>query len=151
MRGGADTIEHGFLDDEAVAMILERDAFYVPTISCTQDQEWINSLPEFQIKKARGAAAQHRESVQKAMRAGVKIACGSDSSPIAEFSKRELKYLVEVGMSEMDALIARRGHPPTFVNSPTIWAPSKSASWRTWRCWAATRSATSPPFAMFDW
>lgn len=106
LRGGADTIEHGFLDDEAVDMILERDAFYVPTISCTQDDEWIDSLPDFQIKKARGAAAQHRESLRKAMRAGVKIACGSDSSPIAEFNKRELECMVKVGMSEMDALIA---------------------------------------------
>ena len=106
LRGGADSIEHGFLDDEAIALILERGAFYVPTISRTQDVEHINKLPEFQIKKALGATVKHRESVQKAMQAGVKIACGSDSSPVSDFNKRELEFLVKVGMSEMDALIA---------------------------------------------
>ena len=52
------------------------------------------------------ATVKHRESVQKAMEAGVKIACGSDSPPISDFNKREFEYLVKVGMPEMDALIA---------------------------------------------
>ena len=106
LRGGVDSIEHGFLDDEAIDLILERDAWYIPTICQTQDVEHINELPPFQIKKARAATGKHRESVQKAMQAGVKIACGSDSPPLSDFNKRELEYMVKVGMPEMDALIA---------------------------------------------
>ena len=106
LRGGVDSIEHGFLDDEAIGLILERNAFYVPTICQTQDVEHINELPEFQIRKALAATVKHRESVRKAMRAGVKIACGSDSPPVSDFNKRELEFLVKVGMPEMDALIA---------------------------------------------
>ncbi len=106
LRGGVDSIEHGFLDDEAIDLILEREAYYVPTICQTQDVEHINELPPFQIKKALAATVKHRESVQKAMQAGVKIACGSDSPPISDFNKRELEFMVKVGMPEMDALIA---------------------------------------------
>ena len=106
LRGGVDSIEHGFLDDEAIDLILEREAYYVPTICQTQDIDHINELPKFQIKKALAATVKHRESVHKAMEAGVKIACGSDSPPIADFNKRELEFMVKVGMPEMDALIA---------------------------------------------
>jgi imidazolonepropionase-like amidohydrolase len=106
IRGGVDSIEHGLLDDEAIQMMLDHDVFYVPTISATQDEEFIRELPEFQIKKARDAASAHLEGFQKALKAGVKIACGSDSTPTAEFTRRELEHMVKAGMSEMDALIA---------------------------------------------
>ena len=106
IRGGVDSIEHGLLDDEAIQMMLDHDVFYVPTISSTQDEEFIKELPKFQIKKARAAASAHLEGFQKALKAGVKIACGSDSTPTAEFTRRELEYMVKAGMSEMEALIA---------------------------------------------
>ena len=106
IRGGVDSIEHGLLDDEAIEMMLEHDVFYVPTISATQDDSSIDDLPEFQIIKARAAANTHLEAFQKAIKAGVKIACGSDSTPTAEFTRRELEHMVKGGMNEMDALVA---------------------------------------------
>ena len=42
----------------------------------------------------------------KAVAAGLKIACGSDSTPVNEFNKRELEFMVKVGMKPMAALIA---------------------------------------------
>ncbi|MEE9491703.1 MAG: amidohydrolase family protein, partial [Dehalococcoidia bacterium] len=57
-------------------------------------------------KKARGAAKAHREGFQKALKAGLKIACGSDQNPISEFTLREIEHLVKAGMMEMQALIA---------------------------------------------
>ena len=106
LRGGADSIEHGLLDDEAIEMMLKRGAFYVPTICCTQDVDFINDLPAYQVEKALGAAETHKTALQKAAKAGVKFACGSDSTPIAEFSKRELEFMVKVGIPAMDTLIA---------------------------------------------
>jgi imidazolonepropionase-like amidohydrolase len=106
IQGGVDSIEHGLLDDEAIQMMLAHDVFYVPTISATQDEEFMKELPEFHVKKARAAAGAHLEGFQKAFKAGVKIACGSDSTPTAEFTRRELEYMVKAGMSEMEALIA---------------------------------------------
>ncbi len=43
---------------------------------------------------------------QKALKAGVKIACGGDDSPIADFTFLEVEHLVGAGMTEMEALVA---------------------------------------------
>jgi imidazolonepropionase-like amidohydrolase len=48
----------------------------------------------------------HLESFQKALKAGVKIACGGDECPIKEFTLAEIEHLVRAGMTEMEALIA---------------------------------------------
>jgi len=106
LRGGVDSIEHGLLDDEAIEMIAERGAWYVPTICSTQDDEFIDSMKPFEIIKARGAAKAHAEALMKAVAAGLKIACGSDSTPVNEFNKRELEFMVKVGMTPMATLIA---------------------------------------------
>jgi len=108
IRGGVDCIEHGLLDDKAVEMMVENDVFYVPTISVTQDEEQIleSGMPDFMVEKALGSARAHLEGFQKALKAGIKIACGSDSSPVADFTLSEIEHLVGAGMTEMDALIA---------------------------------------------
>jgi len=108
IRGGVDCIEHGLLDDEAIAMMLENDVYYVPTIRCTQNEEfWRKSgVFEFQIKKFREGAKAHVEGFQKALKAGLKIACGSDASAAGEYGLDEIEHLVRAGMTEMEALIA---------------------------------------------
>jgi imidazolonepropionase-like amidohydrolase len=108
IRGGVDSIEHGLLDDEAVGMMVENGVFYVPTLNVTQDEERIleSGMPDFMVEKALGSAKAHLEGFQKALRAGVKIACGADSSPVADFTLSEIEHLVRAGMGEMEALIA---------------------------------------------
>ena len=51
-------------------------------------------------------AKSHLEGFQNALKAGVKITCGSDSSPIGETTLLEIEHLVRAGMTEMEALIA---------------------------------------------
>ena len=108
IRGGVNSIEHGLLDGEAVEMMADKGVYYVPTLCQTQDEELMygRGLAEFMIEKARGSAKVHREGFQKALKAGVKIACGGDSSPVADFTLLEIKHLVKAGMTEMEALIA---------------------------------------------
>jgi len=108
VRGGVDSIEHGLLDDEAIEMMVENDVFYVPTLNVTQDEERIleRGMPDFMVAKVLGSAKAHLEGFQKALKAGVKIACGADSSPVADFSLSEIEHLVRAGMTEMEALIA---------------------------------------------
>jgi imidazolonepropionase-like amidohydrolase len=106
LRAGVDSIEHGLLDEEAAEMLVKHGAFYVPTINCTQDADFIKGMPEFQKVKAMGAAKAHMAALRYALKLGAKIACGSDTTPINEFSKRELEFLVKTGMSPMDTLIA---------------------------------------------
>ncbi|NIO00145.1 MAG: amidohydrolase family protein, partial [Anaerolineae bacterium] len=40
------------------------------------------------------------------LKAGVKIACGADSSPVADFTLSEIEHLTRAGMTEMDTLVA---------------------------------------------
>ncbi len=108
IRGGVDTIEHGLLDDEVVEMMVENGVFYVPTLNVTQDEEQIleSGMPDFMVEKALGSAKAHLEGFQKALKAGVKIACGADSSPVADFTLSEIEHLTRAGMTEMDTLVA---------------------------------------------
>jgi imidazolonepropionase-like amidohydrolase len=108
IKGGVDCIEHGLLDDEAVGMMKEHDLFYVPTIHVTQDRKRIleSGRPDFMKKKALGSADLHLQGFQKALKAGLKIACGADSSPVSEFTFLEIEHLVKAGMKEMDTLIS---------------------------------------------
>jgi imidazolonepropionase-like amidohydrolase len=109
IRGGVDCIEHGYYtDDETIELMRERDVFFVPTLFITQDEAFMHQIgmADYQIAKARGAAEAHREGFRKALAAGVKIACGSDASPIGAQSLNEIEQLVRCGMTPMQALIA---------------------------------------------
>ncbi|GAG39601.1 unnamed protein product, partial [marine sediment metagenome] len=108
IRGGVDSIEHGLLDDEAIEMMVENGVFYVPTLNVTQGEKQIfeGGMPDFMVEKILGSAKAHLEGFQKALKAGVKIACGADPSPVADFTLSEIEHLVKAGMTEMEALIA---------------------------------------------
>ena len=102
IQGGVDCIEHGLLDDESIEMMVEHDLFYVPTLLCTNDTEimQMDGMPKSLILKANGAEL-HLTGFQKAMDAGVKIACGGDYSPVSFFTLLELEHLVRAGMGEL--------------------------------------------------
>jgi len=101
------------------------DVFYVPTMVMHQDQALLyeNGFLEtdprdrkrsmearFLIAVSGGVSPEyskaHLEGFQKALKAGVKIACGGDPTPIGEYSLLEIEHLVRAGMTEMEALIA---------------------------------------------
>lgn len=108
VEAGIDTVEHGYLlDDEVIAMMVERGTYLVPTLSVTQDDAYISqNWTPWAIKKARDAAPAHLASFQKAVKAGVKIANGTDLTPIAETTPGEIEQLVRAGLTEMEAIIA---------------------------------------------
>ncbi len=109
IRGGVDSIEHGYyLDDEAIELMAEHEVFFVPTLFVTQDKEFMrkSGMSEEQISKAQGAAQAHRAGFEKALEAGVRIACGADSSPIADHTLVEIEQLSKAGMTPMQTLVA---------------------------------------------
>lgn len=106
LKCGVRSIEHGLLDDECIDLMLEKKAFYVPTICQTQDMDSIleSGLPQFMVDKALSVKEIHLEGFKKAYKAGVKIGCGSDSPPLSKFTHLELKHLNIAGMSIVDTL-----------------------------------------------
>jgi len=112
VRAGIRSIEHGiFLDDEAIAMMLERGTWLVPTLLAPQgvlDAEAAGAaIPAASVRKAHEVIDIHRAAVRRAIAAGVKIAMGTDSGVTPHgHNLRELALLVENGMTPLGAMLA---------------------------------------------
>ncbi len=105
VRAGIRSIEHGiYLDDEAIEMMLEAGTYLVPTLIAPMGvidaAERGVDMPTAVIDKAKGVVDVHRESVAKAISAGVKIAMGTDSGVTPHGQNlRELAEMASLGMS----------------------------------------------------
>ncbi len=112
LRAGVDSIEHGtFLDDESIELFLLTGAYLVPTLlageTVTERARITGYYPEEVAEKARQVGPSLRAAFVRAQKKGVKIAFGSDSSVSRHGENaREFSYMVEAGMSEMDAIVS---------------------------------------------
>jgi imidazolonepropionase-like amidohydrolase len=115
LRAGADTIEHGTrLDDEAIDLFRRSRTVLVPTLSTLfsvlELGERLNLLP-----KHREEMAVNRplwlDSLKRARGAGVPIAAGGDIGNRFPHgaNARELQYLVEAGLTPLEAIQAATG------------------------------------------
>jgi imidazolonepropionase-like amidohydrolase len=107
LDGGCDSIEHGLeLDDAAVAQMVKQGTWLCPTMSVYYDHWAPADTPAG--KRDRKRVELHGPSLRKAIKAGVKIAFGTDvggfswNEPIA----REFARMVEFGMTPMAAIQA---------------------------------------------
>ena len=112
IRAGIHSIEHGlYLDDEAIELMLARGTYLVPTLMAIvgglEYAAQANSLPEFALEKARGEQENHAESISKAVKAGVKIAMGTDAGVFPHgWNLRECELMCQVGMDPMASILA---------------------------------------------
>ncbi len=109
VRAGVASIEHGsLLDDEGIALMKQHGTYLVPTVIAGDAVEKYGKqygLPEKLIEKARTINAKKRESYRKAIKAGVKIAFGTDAGVFPHgMNGVEFKLLVELGMAPMQAI-----------------------------------------------
>jgi imidazolonepropionase-like amidohydrolase len=107
LDGGCDSIEHGLdLDDAAIAQMLKQGTWLCPTMAVYYQGWEPEGTPGG--KRDRQRVAVHGPSLQRAIKAGVKIAFGSDAGgfpwdqPIAQ----EFARMVEFGMTPMAAIQA---------------------------------------------
>jgi imidazolonepropionase-like amidohydrolase len=112
VRAGVRSIEHGiYLDDEAIAMMLERGTYLVPTLiaprGVLQAADRGVNVPPYAIEKTHMVMDAHTESIRRAVAAGVKIAMGTDSgvTPHGE-NLEELPLMVSCGMTPLQVLTA---------------------------------------------
>jgi len=105
LDGGCDSIEHGLsLDDAAIAQMLKQGTWFVPTLGVYYT-DWSPENTE-DGKRDRARANEHEVSFKKALKAGVKIAFGTDMGgiPWTEPIAQEFLKMVDFGMSPADAI-----------------------------------------------
>ena len=110
VRAGVHTIEHGtFMTEEIMAAMKERGTVYVPTISAgrfvAEKSKVEGYFPAVVRPKAAAIGPQIQDTFAKALKAGVKIAFGTDQG-VAPHGDNALEfvYMVEGGMASVDAL-----------------------------------------------
>jgi len=107
VEAGIDCIEHGFLiDDDAIALMVKRGTFLVPTTFLADGMDVSKAAPELQAKAAE-MFPRARASVRAAIEAGVRIAVGTDAPAIPHGrNASELVALASRGMSPLAVLRA---------------------------------------------
>jgi len=116
LDGGCDSIEHGLdLDDAAISQMLKQGTWYVPTISAYYHDWAPADTPAGQRDRLRVTV--HQPSFKKAMKAGVKIAFGTDMGgiPWSEPIAQEFARMVELGMPPMDAIQGATSRAATML------------------------------------
>jgi len=112
LRAGVDSIEHGtYLDDEAISLFKQSGAFLVPTVlageTVSERAKVAGYYSPVVQRKAAEVGPRMKRALQLAHAQGVRIAFGTDSgvAPHGE-NAREFSYMVQAGMSEMQAIQA---------------------------------------------
>ena len=120
VRAGADSVEHGAdVDDETIAEMVKRGTVWVPTID--HNRYYVDAKDEYGFAPGSEAAlndyiARNLESARRAVKAGVKIAMGSDAvySMFGQ-NTRELGMLVKAGMTPAQALASATTIPAALL------------------------------------
>jgi len=107
LDGGCDSIEHGLeISDAQITQMARQGTWYCPTLAPYYG-DW---APESTAagKRDRKRAEVHGVSVQKAVKAGIKIVYGTDMGGIewTEPMALEFPYLVQFGLTPMQAIRA---------------------------------------------
>jgi imidazolonepropionase-like amidohydrolase len=111
LEAGVDSIEHGcYLDEdpELIPMMAAKGIVLTPTLLVYVYHS--ESKAPHVRERARALRAHHRESIQRALAAGVKVVAGTDAGGHGHPPNAgELPLLVEAGLTPMQALQAATG------------------------------------------
>lgn len=130
IKAGADTIDHCvFTDDEAIEMLVSEKKFIVPTLLHRSDRaiECRRKIgtSEFTLNKMKGLQPHTKETFQRYLKAGVRMAMGTDMQldPEVGSNAQELEIYVEYGMTPMEAI-----QTATKNAAEAIWLGKKTGT-----------------------
>ncbi len=105
LDGGCDTLEHGLeISDAQIQQMLRQGTWYVPTLAVYY-KDW-DPADTASGRRDRKRTEVHDVSFRKALKAGVKMAFGTDVGgfPWSENIAQEFGYEVQLGMTPMQAI-----------------------------------------------
>lgn len=121
IEAGVKSIEHGtYMDDEIMRLMRRNGTYYVPTIMAGR---WVGEkakidgfFPEVVRPKAAEIGPKIQQTFARAHKAGVNIVFGTDTG-VSEHGNnaREFEYMVEAGMTPMDAIKSATSVAATFL------------------------------------
>jgi imidazolonepropionase-like amidohydrolase len=142
LDAGVDSIEHGsVLDDSLIDQMVRQGTWLVPTFSVLHKIAALGELdpcpvPAYMPEKALFLLDHQKESFQKALSAGVKMALGTDCGGFGHGQNSgELKYLVEAGMSPLQALTAATGMGAACMGFGDVLGVLKKECWQIFLLW----------------
>ena len=109
IRAGVASIEHATLiDDEGIALAKQRGTYLDMDIydeECIQAKGVQNAIPKDFLEHDAQLGAIQRENFRKAVRAGVKMAFGTDAGVCPHgIGARQFAFMVNYGMTPMQAI-----------------------------------------------
>jgi len=80
-EAGVDSIEHGsYINDEDIALMKKKGTYLVPTAYLIDWMQQFGNLPPLYQQKMKDVSAVEKQNAIKAIKAGVKIALGTDAA-----------------------------------------------------------------------
>jgi imidazolonepropionase-like amidohydrolase len=106
-EAGVDSIEHGsYLNDEGIAMMKKKGTYLVPTAYLVDWMQHYGNLPPIYQQKMKDVSAVEKQNAIKAIKAGVKVALGTDAAVYPHgLNAHEVDvYVNQFGMSPLAAI-----------------------------------------------
>ena len=109
IRAGVASVEHATLiDDEGIALAKQHGTYLVMDIyddECIQEEGKKGSMPADFLEHDRDLGEAQRQNFRKALKAGVKLAFGTDAGVCPYgIDARQFAYMVKYGMTPMQAI-----------------------------------------------
>ena len=125
VQAGIDSIEHGsMLTTEGARLMKERGTFHVPTISALRGMvDHPDEVPAYAVEKAAALVGTARDAFRRAVRAGVRHACGTDAgTPFNPHGNAPLEIvrMVEWGLTALRAMRAATSEAAELLRLPDV-------------------------------
>jgi len=123
IRAGVASVEHATLiDDEGIALAKERGTYLDMDIyddECIQEAGRRGDFPADFLEHDRSLGAIQRQNFTKAVKAGVKMAFGTDAGVCAyDAAPRQFAFMVRYGMKPIEAIRAATIDAATLIGKP---------------------------------